>query len=290
MEDCGAEPLFRGRPLVALLCLRNPRGSWNHLGMAFYRRRLPRLYGIGEPVFLTWRLHGSLPPHRVFPAESVNSGRAFAAMDRLLDQARGGPFYLRQPAIADMIVEAMQYNVGPLGHYVLHAFVVMPNHVHLLVTPVAALPKLTKSLKSITAKRANVMLGCTGSPFWQEESYDHLVRHDGEFDKIRDYIEGNPVRAGLVREAGEYRWSSAGWATRGRPRNRGSAPPSKRPTGCTGAHQVNTLSMRGVFRIDFARERHLRFGFLLSADSIERHTQAVMQSCVERVDREGLSV
>jgi len=192
--------------------------------MAFYRRRLPHLYGVGQPVFLTWRLHGSLPPHRVFPVESLNSGRAFATMDRLLDQARGGPFYLRQPEIARMIVEAMQYNAGILGQYALHAFVVMPNHVHLLVTPVVALPKLTKSLKSITAKRANVMLGCTGSPFWQEESYDHLVRHDREFDKIRDYIEGNPVRAGFVTEASKYRWSSAGWATRGSPAEQGFRP------------------------------------------------------------------
>jgi hypothetical protein len=58
------------------------------------------------------------------------------------------------------------------------------------------------SLKGITAKRADAMLGLTGNPFWQEESYDHLVRHDREFEKIRNDIEVNPVRAGLVREAG----------------------------------------------------------------------------------------
>jgi len=56
-------------------------------------------------------------------------------MDRLLDEARSGPFYLRQPAIADMVVEAIQYNAANLEHYVLFAFVVMPNHVHLLATP-----------------------------------------------------------------------------------------------------------------------------------------------------------
>src|SRR5207248_5358134 len=83
-----------------------------------------------------------------------------------------------------------------LGHYRLWAFVVMPNHVHLLVTPVAPLPKITKSLKGITAKRANLVLALTGRSFWQEESYDHLIRHEGEFEKIRSYIEENPVRAG----------------------------------------------------------------------------------------------
>src|ERR1022692_3444875 len=92
----------------------------------------------------------------------------------------GGP-----AAVADMLVEAIQYNANILGHYVLHAFVVVPNHVHLLADPAVnvavpnhvylladpavTLPKLTKSLKGITAKRANTMLALTGSPFWQEE-------------------------------------------------------------------------------------------------------------------------
>jgi REP element-mobilizing transposase RayT len=130
-------------------------------------------------------------------------------MDRLLDEARSGAFYLRQPPVADMIMEAIRYNASMLSHYLLHAFVVMPNHVHLLATPTVPLPKVTRSLKGIAAKRANALLALTGNPFWQEESYDHLVRHEREFATIRNYIEWNPVRAGLVREASEYRWSSA---------------------------------------------------------------------------------
>ena len=70
----------------------------------------------GHPIFLTWRLHDGLPCHRAFPRPALNSGEAFAAMDRLLDQARSGTFYLRQPDIADMIVEAIQYNGDILGH------------------------------------------------------------------------------------------------------------------------------------------------------------------------------
>jgi len=96
------------------------------------------------------------------PTAALNSGQAFAAMDRLLDEAHSGSFHLRRPAIADM-----------------------RNHVYLLATASTALPKLTKSLKGITAKRANAMLGLTGNSFWQEESYDHLVRHDREFERIR---------------------------------------------------------------------------------------------------------
>ncbi|MGC4049072.1 MAG: transposase [Paludibaculum sp.] len=154
-------------------------------------------------------------PGRYFPEVASSSGRAFAVMDRLLDEAHHGPFPLGQPAIADMVVEAIRYNGMTLGHYELHAYVVMPNHVHMLVTPKVAIPQLTKSVKGITAKRANQMLGSTGRPFWQEECYDHTVRAVGGFERIRAYIEGNPVRAGLVSEIEEYRWSSAGRASAG---------------------------------------------------------------------------
>jgi REP element-mobilizing transposase RayT len=113
-----------------------------------------------------------------------------------------------------MIVEAIHYNANVLGHYLLHAFVVMPNHVHLLATPNVALPKLTKSLKTITARRANEMLALTGTAFWQEESYDRLVRGETEFNSIRNYIEQYPVRAGLVNEAHEYSTNTGGPAQR----------------------------------------------------------------------------
>ncbi len=226
-----ADPWSAADPLVGRFSARIPRCLGNYSGMTFYRRRLPHLCATQQSVFLTWRLYDNLPPHRVFPTSALTSGQAFDAMDRLLDEACSGSFYLRQPAVANMIVEAIQYNASTLGHYVLHAFVVMPNHVHLLATPAVPLPKLTKSLKGITAKRANAMLGLTRKPFWQEESYDRLVRHEREFGKIWNYIEGNPVRAGLVRDASEYRWSSAGWAmaggaTRGSPADQGVRPTS----------------------------------------------------------------
>jgi putative transposase len=193
--------------------------------VTFYRRRLPHLYQIGHPVFLTWRLYGSLPLHRSFPKATLNSGKAFAALDRLLEESRTGPFYLRQPAIADMVVEVLHHNANRLGRHTLHAFAVMPNHVHLLMSPHIPLPHFTKALKGYTAKRANQMLARTGNPFWQEETYDHLVRGLAEEERIRFYIEQNPVRAGLVRKADDYRWSSAGWPTR-----RSPADPEVRPT------------------------------------------------------------
>ncbi len=61
--------------------------------------------------------------------------------------------------------------------------------------------------KPLPPKRANQILGLTGQPFWQEESYDRLVRDSASFERIRRYIEENPVNAGLVKTAADYRWS-----------------------------------------------------------------------------------
>jgi putative transposase len=86
----------------------------------------------------------------------------------------------------------------------------MPNHVHLLVTPLVEVSKLMQSLKRFTARQGNRMLGLTGQPFWQDESYDRLVRSRQEFQRIAHYIERNPVNAGLTATAEEFPWSSAG--------------------------------------------------------------------------------
>jgi REP element-mobilizing transposase RayT len=175
--------------------------------LTFHTRRLPHYHAIGQPIFLTWRLHGSLPASRVFPA-GTTSGQAFATMDRLLDNARTGPLYLQQPKIASMVVESIHDQERALGHYRVHSYVVMANHVHLLITPCVEVSKLMQSLKRFTAKEGNRMLGLTGKPFWQEESYDRLVRDETEFRRIARHIDMNPVRAGLAAPE-EFPWSSA---------------------------------------------------------------------------------
>ena len=173
----------------------------------FHRRRLPHYYSLGHPIFVTWRLQGSLPANRTFPPPST-SGQAFVAMDRLLDNARTGPLYLRRPDIATVVVAAIHYRERE-RHYQLHSYVVMPNHVHLLMTPMTDVSKLLQSLKRFTAKESNRILGLTGTSFWQDESYDRLVRDHMEFQRIANYIEMNPVKCGLAREPGEFLWSSA---------------------------------------------------------------------------------
>jgi REP element-mobilizing transposase RayT len=84
----------------------------------------------------------------------------------------------------------------------------MPNHVHLLITPQIEAPTILQRLKGVSAREANKLLGLTGQPFWQDESYDPLVRSSKEFRRIANYILQNPVRAGLVEPVEQYPWSS----------------------------------------------------------------------------------
>ena len=85
----------------------------------------------------------------------------------------------------------------------------MANHVHILIYPAVKLSKITKSIKNFSARQANAILGLTGQPFWQEESYDHWVRGPKELENVVRYIQENPVSAGLVERVEDWRWSSA---------------------------------------------------------------------------------
>jgi putative DNA methylase len=85
----------------------------------------------------------------------------------------------------------------------------MANHVHALLEPKVALARTTNAIKGVTARRANAILGRTGKHFWQDESFDHWVRNEAEFARIRSYIERNPVSAGLVARPEDWLWSTA---------------------------------------------------------------------------------
>ena len=72
--------------------------------------------------------------------------------------------------------------------------------------------KLPGSLQAATAKRANLLLQRSGQPFWQDESYDRLVRDGDEFRRIQRYIEANPVAALLACRAGGLGGRRRPWA------------------------------------------------------------------------------
>jgi len=109
--------------------------------------------------------------------------------DRL--DAGHGSCILRRPEIKSIVEDALRHFDGQ--RYDLVEFVVMPNHVHVLVTPLAdhALSDILHSWKSFTAHRINLMLGTCGE-IWQKESFDHIVRSPMYADKIIRYIRDNP--------------------------------------------------------------------------------------------------
>jgi len=178
--------------------------------MDSHQRRLPHVYPEGKDLFITWHLHGSLPHNLYPPPGKQNAGQAFVWLDRYLDSARDGPLYLKQEPIAQLVMDSIRHCDEQLSYYDLHAFVVMANHVHLLVQPRISPSRFLQTVKGYTARAANRLLAREGQPFWQAESYDHWVRDERESYRIKAYIENNPVRAGLVVSAEDYPWSSAG--------------------------------------------------------------------------------
>jgi putative transposase len=173
--------------------------------VSYYKRSLPHWHPAGARLFLTWCLHGCF--------QQRSAGEAFHERDLDLDMARSGSVWLRNPAVAQCVVDTLQFGQQILRMYELHAYVIMPNHVHAVLLPLVSPAKLTKSVKWYSARRANEVLGRTGQPFWQAETYDRWVRDDGELARIIRYVERNPVRAGLVDRIEDWPWSSAAGAT-----------------------------------------------------------------------------
>ena len=112
-----------------------------------------------------------------------------------------GQCVLRRPSLAAIVVEGLSHFDG--DRYALSDFVVMPNHVHVLVGLLGDTDVLSQcsSWKKNTALGINKALGRRGR-FWHEESFDHLVRSEGQFEAVRQYIAENPLKAGL--REGEY--------------------------------------------------------------------------------------
>ena len=96
------------------------------------------------------------------------------------------------------------------GRYLLHEFVVMPDHFHLLITPRESLERAMQFIKGGFSFRARKALGFLHE-IWQPSFYDRRVRSAGEYFAFRKYIRQNAVRRGLAVSPEDYRYSSA-WA------------------------------------------------------------------------------
>ena len=176
----------------------------------FYQRNLPHWYPQKTAIFLTWRLFGSLP--KGFAEHLQKCGREprkqFLHAERVLDAASTGPLWLQKRDLAACVVRALERG-AQLGCFALRSYVVMPNHVHALLEPFVPLSRITNGIKGASAREANGMLGRTGMPFWQDESFDRWIRDSGEFARVKTYIENNPVKARLCAKPEDWPSSSA---------------------------------------------------------------------------------
>lgn len=199
----------------------------------FYRKNLPHIQPPEAILFVTFRLADSLPRHviqqlleereaeekriaslpdTVQKVEQYQTHRRlFAKWDRYLDHASSGPMWLKETAVAQLVTNSLHHLDGK--QYDLDCYCLMSNHAHILIQPLLdengryyAIARIMHSLKGYTATEANKILGRHGR-FWQEESYDHIIRDEAELNRIRHYILYNPVKAGLVDDPEDWPWS-----------------------------------------------------------------------------------
>lgn len=206
----------------------------------FFQNRLPHILPIGACFFVTFRLGDSLPIQvqkdiilkyqqeleslekeapTNWKEQKVKLKRAiFEEYEQNLDQNPFGACYLKNPQIAQIVVDQI-FNFDK-EWYKVHAFCIMPNHVHLLLDlsvqvkkseeaigkEYVQLHRILKRIKGASARYANLTLGRSGT-FWQRESYDHFIRDAAEWQNTVAYILNNPVKAGLVKHWEDWPYS-----------------------------------------------------------------------------------
>jgi REP-associated tyrosine transposase len=212
-----------------------------------YRRHLPHQIPQGFPIFVTWNLKGSLPRETRLELEQERErlerqpplddesreerlrrleSLLFVKRDAILNSASTGPLWLNDPAAAQIVVDRILFgavrqpvecpgvesvNLKPDVRYELYAYCVMSNHVHALLKPFWEWKDVMQGIKGSTAFQINKLQDARGRVFWQDESYDHWCRSEQEILRTIEYIELNPVSAGLCAKPEEWPWSSARW-------------------------------------------------------------------------------
>lgn len=117
---------------------------------------------------------------------------------------------------------SLSFRYETLLPHCLVAWCVMPNPVHVVIdiSNRESLTKIVGSWKSFTAKRANGRLKRSGS-FWHADYFDRYMRNEDHLTRTIEYVEENPVKAGLVAKASDWPWSSAHRTCEGGPEARG---------------------------------------------------------------------
>jgi REP element-mobilizing transposase RayT len=208
----------------------------------YYRRHLPHYQPLEAEYHVVFRLAGLLPAEVIEQlrqerdierkrivtvgsgireqADKLRLGAAyFAKFDKLLDSASSGPRWLADQRVAALVAEAIHFR--DKTQYDLYAFTVMPNHVHMVLAtvrradlwraksshcPTYTVTQILQKLKWNTALKANRILNRSGA-FWQDESYDHVIRTDEELERTLQYVLNNPVQAALVSSWEQWPWT-----------------------------------------------------------------------------------
>lgn len=182
---------------------RSPRWYWGE--------HLPHFDQPEAVQSITIRLFDSLPQEKLAELERekerIDDVTRRKRIEAWLDTGYGACF-LSQPKVGAVVENAFKFFHGQ--RYWLHAWVVMPNHVHVLIELMAepTLKEILHSWKSYTAHEVNKTLGRRGK-FWEDDYWDRYIRNQAHFDNARDYIHQNPVKASLAKRAEDWPRSSA---------------------------------------------------------------------------------
>jgi REP element-mobilizing transposase RayT len=185
--------------------------------------RLPHWEIEGGRYFVTVRYRDSLPADVVERLREVNRSlqqtqaaspafaqlqrQYFLTMEKFLDRGTGeAP--LRHAAAADALAACFA-NLAGNAVFVTH-YTIMPNHWHALIELGNGgshdLHATMTRLKGASARAVNVAIGRSGT-LWQREWFDRWMRSEAEWQKCRDYIRANPVKAGIVKDWRDHAWT-----------------------------------------------------------------------------------
>ncbi|MFZ1322209.1 MAG: transposase [Ignavibacteria bacterium] len=196
----------------------------------FYRRIYPHFQLDNEYYFVTSRLIDSIPAFKLtelrnnfrkdenllkklYTKEKYKEERYnllkkyFGYYDDCLNRSLSQVNYLSDERIAKIVSDSFRFLNGRVFDMI--SFCIMPNHFHILIKIGKLLKpfyRIMQSLKRHTSRQSNIVLNKSGT-FWEEESYDHIVRDEIELLRIMKYILNDPVKAGLVKNAFDWKWS-----------------------------------------------------------------------------------
>lgn len=181
------------------------------------RSRLPHWHAEHAIYFVTWRLFDALPAEVLarlraerdagrehisrmrgnvtIPEQRMLDAALTEACEQFLDQ-HAGECLLRNRRAAQVVADSLMYFDGI--RYLLYAWCVMPNHVHVVFSCLDGFDtsSILHSLKGFTSREINKIFGRSGT-LWQAESFDRCIRDSRELERTIDYVLGNPEAAGM---------------------------------------------------------------------------------------------